>query len=77
MQATLKDMETRMRAAVDLLTREFAGVRTGRANVALLDPIRVEAYGAVQPISQLGTPSAPDRLAPERWRDQETPRAAA
>ena len=60
MQDTLKDMETRMQAAVDLLAREFAGVRTGRANVALLDPIRVEAYGAVQPISQLGTPSAPD-----------------
>jgi ribosome recycling factor len=60
MQDTLKDMETRMQAAVDLLTREFAGVRTGRANVALLEPIRVEAYGTVQPIAQLATPSAPD-----------------
>jgi ribosome recycling factor len=60
MQAVLKDMETRMQAALDLLVREFAGVRTGRANVALLDPIRVEAYGAVQPINQLATASAPD-----------------
>ncbi len=60
MQAVLKDMETRMQAALDLLVREFTGVRTGRANVALLDPIRVEAYGAVQPINQLATASAPD-----------------
>jgi ribosome recycling factor len=60
MQAVLKDMETRMQAALDLLVREFAGVRTGRANVALLDPIRVEAYGSVQPINQLATASAPD-----------------
>jgi ribosome recycling factor len=60
MQAVLKDMETRMQAALDLLVREFTGVRTGRANVALLDPIRVEAYGTVQPINQLATASAPD-----------------
>jgi ribosome recycling factor len=60
MQALLKDMETRMQAALELLVREFTGVRTGRANVALLDPIRVEAYGAVQPINQLATASAPD-----------------
>src|SRR5262245_4377004 len=60
MQAVLKDMETRMQAALDLLVREFTGVRTGRANVALLDPIRVEAYGAVQSINQLATASAPD-----------------
>ncbi len=60
MQAELKDMETRMQAALDLLVREFAGVRTGRANVALLEPIRVEAYGTVQSINQLATASAPD-----------------
>ena len=60
MQAVLKDMETRMQAALDLLVREFTGVRTGRANVALLDPLRVEAYGTVQPINQLATASAPD-----------------
>ncbi len=60
MQAVLKDMETRMQAAVDLLAREFGGVRTGRANTALLDAVRVEAYGAVTPINQMASVAVPD-----------------
>jgi ribosome recycling factor len=60
MQTVIKDLETRMQAAVDLLAREFAGVRTGRANTALLDSVRVEAYGALQPISQMASLSVPD-----------------
>ena len=60
MQALLKDMEARMQAAVDLLGREFGGVRTGRANTALLDAIRIEAYGAVTPINQVASVSVPD-----------------
>jgi ribosome recycling factor len=60
MQATLKDMDTRMQAAVDLLSKEFAGVRTGRANVGILEPLRVEAYGTMQSITQVATASAPD-----------------
>ena len=60
MQAVIKDLETRMQAAVDLLMREFSGVRTGRANTALLDNVRVEAYGALQPISQMASLSVPD-----------------
>jgi len=60
MQTVIKDLETRMQAAVDLLTREFAGVRTGRANTALLDGVRVEAYGAHTPISQMASLSVPD-----------------
>jgi len=60
MQDVIKDLETRMQAAVDLLSREFGGVRTGRANTALLDAVRVEAYGAVQPISQMASLSVPD-----------------
>jgi ribosome recycling factor len=59
-EALLKDMETRMQAAVDLLTREFGGVRTGRANTALLDSLRVEAYGNMTPINQLASVSVPD-----------------
>jgi ribosome recycling factor len=58
--AVLKDLETRMQAAVDVLTREFAGVRTGRANAALLDGIRVEAYGVLTPINQMASVSVPD-----------------
>ena len=58
--AVLKDLETRMQAATDALTREFAGVRTGRANASLLDAVRVEAYGNLTPINQLATVSVPD-----------------
>ena len=49
-----------MQAAVDVLTREFAGVRTGRANAALLDGVRVEAYGVLTPINQIASVSVPD-----------------
>jgi ribosome recycling factor len=59
-EALIKDMEARMQAAVELLTREFGGVRTGRANTALLDSIRVEAYGNMTPINQLASVSVPD-----------------
>jgi len=60
MQDVVKDLEARMQAAVDLLAREFSGVRTGRANTALLDSVRVEAYGAQTPISQMASLSVPD-----------------
>jgi ribosome recycling factor len=59
-QVVLKDLETRMQAATDALTREFASVRTGRANASLLDGVRVEAYGNLTPINQLATVSVPD-----------------
>ena len=59
-QAVQKDLETRMQQAIDVLTREFAGVRTGRANAALLDSVRVEAYGNMTPINQLASVSVSD-----------------
>jgi ribosome recycling factor len=59
-QAVQKDLETRMQQAVDVLTREFAAVRTGRANAALLDGVRVEAYGNSTPINQVASVSVPD-----------------
>jgi ribosome recycling factor len=59
-EALIKDMEARMQAAVELLTREFGGVRTGRANTALLDSIRVEAYGNLVPVNQLASTSVSD-----------------
>jgi len=60
MQTVLKDLETRMQVAVDLLAREFSGVRTGRANTALLDGLRVEAYGTQTPLNQMASLSVPD-----------------
>jgi ribosome recycling factor len=58
--ALLKDLESRMQTAVDALAREFASVRTGRANASLLDGVRVEAYGNLTPINQLASVSVPD-----------------
>ncbi|WP_300529702.1 ribosome recycling factor [Maricaulis sp.] len=54
------DLKRRMDGAVDSLKKEFGGLRTGRASAALLDPIKVEAYGSPTPISQVGTVSVPE-----------------
>ena len=59
-EGVIKDLDTRMQAAVELLAREFSGVRTGRANTALLDGVRVEAYGVQTPINQMASLSVPD-----------------
>ena len=55
-----EDMNRRMTGAVGTLKQEFAGLRTGRANPSLLDPVMVEAYGSPMPITQVGTVSAPE-----------------
>ncbi|HXH82964.1 MAG TPA: ribosome recycling factor [Candidatus Tectomicrobia bacterium] len=60
MQTVLKDAEARMTAALDVLAREFASVRTGRASAALLDTVRVDYYGTPTPVSQMATVSVPD-----------------
>jgi ribosome recycling factor len=58
---TLKqDLGRRMDGALETLKREFAGLRTGRANPALLEPVRVEAYGTAMPLSQVGTVGVPE-----------------
>jgi len=59
-QDVIKELEGRMQAAVDALAREFASVRTGRANAALLDAVRVDAYGNLSPINQVASVSVPD-----------------
>jgi ribosome recycling factor len=60
MQAVLKDVEARMNAALEALSRDFATVRTGRASAALLDAIRVDYYGNPTPINQMASVSTPD-----------------
>ncbi len=55
-----EDLRRRMDGALETLRREFAGLRTGRANPALLEPVKVEAYGSEMPLSQLGTVSVPE-----------------
>jgi ribosome recycling factor len=75
MQTVIRDLEARMQAAVDLLAREFSGVRTGRANTALLDNVKVEAYGASTPINQLASLSVPDpkTLVIQPWDASQAP----
>ena len=55
-----EDLNRRMNGSISALRGEFAGLRTGRANPALLDPVTVEAYGNPMPVTQLGTVSAPE-----------------
>ena len=58
---TLKtDLTRRMDAALETLRRDFSGLRTGRASPALLEPVRVEAYGTAVPITQVGTIGVPE-----------------
>jgi ribosome recycling factor len=47
------DLKRRMDGAIDTLKREFGGLRTGRASPALLEPVRVEAYGSEVPLNQV------------------------
>jgi ribosome recycling factor len=54
------DITRRMDGALDALKREFGGLRTGRASPALLDPVKVEAYGQYMPINQVATVSVPE-----------------
>ena len=54
------DLERRMKGAVESLKGDLSGLRTGRANTALLDPITVEVYGSHMPLSQVATVSAPE-----------------
>jgi len=59
-QAVHKDADTRMQGAIETLTREFAGVRTGRATTALLEGIRVDYYNTLTPVTQVASVSVPD-----------------
>src|ERR1700757_5336478 len=54
------EMDRRMSGAASSLKGELSGLRTGRASAALLDPVKVEAYGNTVPINQVGTISTPE-----------------
>lgn len=54
------DLERRMAGAVESLKSDLAGLRTGRASTALLDPVTVEVYGAHMPLNQVATVSVPE-----------------
>ena len=54
------DLERRMHGAVESLKSDLAGLRTGRAHTALLDPVTVEVYGSHMPLNQVASVSAPE-----------------
>src|SRR5580765_2184484 len=54
------EVNKRMNAATDHLQHEFAGVRTGRASVGILESVHVEAYGAKVPLNQVAGLSIPE-----------------
>ena len=56
----LAQARARMEKAVEDFRKELAGVRTGRANVTLLDHIRVDYHGTQMPVNQLGSLSVPE-----------------
>lgn len=55
-----QDLTRRMDGALETLRREFAGLRTGRAHPALLEPVKVIAYGTEMPLNQVGTVGTPE-----------------
>jgi ribosome recycling factor len=54
------DIERRMAGAVEALTSDLSGLRTGRASTSLLDPVTVEVYGARMPLNQVATVTVPE-----------------
>ena len=54
------DLERRMKGAVEALRGDLSGLRTGRANTALLEPVMVTVYGSNTPLNQVATISAPE-----------------
>ncbi|MGL6044182.1 MAG: ribosome recycling factor [Sandaracinobacteroides sp.] len=67
--AAKADLERRMKGAIESLQGDLAGLRTGRANTTLLDPVTVEVYGANMSLNQLATVTAPEprMLAVQVW----------
>ena len=56
----LAETEERMKRQLEALRRELAGIRTGKASPALLDTVRVEAYGQTVGLKEVGQISAPE-----------------
>ncbi|MCD6205935.1 MAG: ribosome recycling factor [Candidatus Marinimicrobia bacterium] len=60
MNDILKDTENRMQKSLEMAHQELAAIRTGRANPAILDSIRVDYYGSLIPLRQVANVAAPD-----------------
>lgn len=56
----LKDLRRRMDGAIEVLRKEFGGLRTGRASASLLEPVTVPAYGGTVPLTQVASVNVPE-----------------
>jgi ribosome recycling factor len=56
----LKDLRRRMDGAIEVLRKEFGGLRTGRASTNLLEPVQVNAYGGMVPLNQVASVNVPE-----------------
>ena len=59
-KSTLKDAGDRMEMAAMYLDEQLSRIRAGRANIAILDGVRVSSYGSMVPLNQVANVSAPD-----------------
>ncbi|MGE5284991.1 MAG: ribosome recycling factor [Actinomycetota bacterium] len=60
MEALIKDSSARMERSIDAFRKELGKVRTGRASFSLLDGVKVDYYGTLTPLQQVGTLSVPE-----------------
>lgn len=72
---TLKDAEVKMQHAATYLSEELARIRAGRANVAILDGVRVMSYGSKVPLNQVANVTVPDArtIAIRPWDRKQIP----
>ena len=54
------DIKRRMHGATESLRHDFGGLRTGRASITLLEPVQVDAYGALMPLNQVASVTVPE-----------------
>jgi len=54
-----RDAEARMKKSIEKFKSDLLGVRTGKASPGILDPVRIDYYGSVMPLSQIASVSAP------------------
>lgn len=57
---SIKDLRERMEKSIESLHSDYAGLRTGRASVNMLDPVVVEVYGSKMPLNQVASVSTPE-----------------
>ena len=56
----IKECEEKMLKTIEAVKEKFTAIRAGRANVSMLDGVKVENYGSEVPLNQIGTVSAPE-----------------